>query len=435
MASQAPNPLSRLLTADEMVQAARRVIADRKAVRDSCARKVTPETATFANVIQPWLEEENLNQGVEAVIEMFRYAGSTKEIRDAAEEATSLLSNSLGQFALRHDLFVLVKTVSEKNDMPNEECRTAVQDILQQFNNVGHGKLRPDEMEKLLDARNQIAQLCQDFNRNLREKSKTLELSPQELNGIPEHEIQRFQRAEKGEDLVIDLGSRADRLVILRHAHNAVVRKKLFIENEQKLYENTTLFKKVVILRDQNARLLGFRSHAEFKLQDRIATSLHSVQVMLESLRKQVLPLGQGLIQQMKSLKRDHLAPSQQSDDEEILPWDFFYYLRLLEESKKVDQEAISEFFPLQNTIQKMLGLFASFLKLRFQRLSSEELVGKLWHEDVEAWSVWDDKNEFVGHLFSDVLYRDGKYKGNQNVNLQAVRAAKTPPRPALITS
>lgn len=137
----------------------------------------------------------------------------------------------------------------------------------------------------------------------------------------------------------------------------------------------------------------------------------------------------------MKSIKRGHLAANHQLEDEEILPWDFAYYLRLLEESKKVDQEAISEFFPLQNIIQKMLGLFASFLQLRFQRLSSEELDGKIRHEDVEAWSVWDDKNDLVGYLFSDVLYRDGKYKGNQNVSLRAVRAAKTPPRIALTTS
>lgn len=435
MASQVPNPLPSLLTAAEMVQAAQRVVADRTAVRDSCAREVTPETATFANVIQPWLEEEDLNQGIEAVIEMFRYAGSTKEIRDAAEEATSLLSKSFDQFALRRDLFVLVKAVSEKDDMPNEECKTAVQDILQQFSNVGHGKLRPDEMEMLLDARNEISQLCQEFNRNLRETSESLEFSPEELDGIPKHEIERFQRAETGDNIIIDLGKGADRLLILRHAHNAIVRKKLYIKNEQKLHENTTLFKKVVVLRDQNARLLGFRSHAEFKLQDRIATSLQSVQEMLQSLRKQVLPLGQKLIQQMKSIKRDHLAANHPLEDEEILPWDFAYYLRLLEESKKVDQEAISEFFPLQHTVQKMLGLFASFLQLRFQRLSGEELDGKLWHEDVEAWSVWDDKGEFVGYLYSDILYRDGKYKGNQNVNLQAVRPAKTSSRLALITS
>lgn len=43
----------------------------------------------------------------------------------------------------------------------------------------------------------------------------------------------------------------------------------------------------------------------------------------------------------------------------------------------------------------------------------------------MEAWSVWDDrtehKGEFIGYLFADILYRNGKYKGNQNVNPQAV--------------
>lgn len=142
---------------------------------------------------------------------------------------TSLLSESFGQFALRRDLYVLVKAVSEKDDMPNEECKTAVQDILQQFNNVGHGKLCPDEMEMLLDARNEISQLCQKINRNLREKSEVLELSSEELDGIPKYEVERFQMAETGDNIVVDLANRADRLLILRHAHNPIIRKKLFL--------------------------------------------------------------------------------------------------------------------------------------------------------------------------------------------------------------
>lgn len=424
MHSQAPQAFPRMLAAGEIIPTIQRIIAERKEVRDLVARNVTPDTAMFANVIQPWLDEENRNQGMEAVIDMFRYAGSTQEIREIAEEATKLMSESMAELALRHDLFLLVKAVDKRNEDIDDECKKAVRDILREYTNVGHDNLLPEQMKILLEARKEIAQLCQAFNRNLREKTKTIRFTRTDLDGIPEQELERLEKAGAGH-IDIDLGNRADRLLVLRNTHSEATRKKLYLENEHKLFENIPLFKRVVLLRDQNARLLGFKSHAQFKLQDRIATSTRLVDDMLETLREKVLPLGQRVVGQMKAIKRTRLHLDHRSEYVEILPWDYFYYLRLLEEQREVDQELISEYFPLHNAILRMLDLFASFLQLRFQPIAPKDLIDRLWHHEVAAWSVWDErpgsKGDFIGYLFSDVLYRIGKYKGNQNVNLQAV--------------
>ncbi|KAG6362310.1 hypothetical protein INS49_010540 [Diaporthe citri] len=387
MSSRAPQPLPYILPADEVIPAMRRIITDREAVRNSVASKVTPEEATFANVIQPWLEEEDANQETEAVIDMYRYGGPDQESRDAAEEATRLMSECTARLAMRHDLFLLVKAVADKDECPNEECRKAVRDILRGFTNMGLGSRSA------------------------------------ELEGVPTEEIIRL--AEDGKDGVfINFGKRADRLLVLRHARSPATRKKLYLGNEQKLSENVALFKTVVLLRDRNARLLRFKSHAEFKLQERIATSTEWVDDMLHSMREQLLPIGQEVMEQLKATKGTHLVRSNQSGDDEILPWDFHYYMRLLEEDKKVDHELISEYFPLRNTVLRMLELFESCLQLHFLPIAPDDLAGTTWHEDVEAWSVWDKRpghtGEFIGYLFSDTPHRNGKYRGNQNVNLQA---------------
>lgn len=414
-----------MLAADEVIPAMSRIIAGREALRDSMVHKVTPETATFADVIQPWLEEEDANQGTEAVIDMYRYAGPGQESRDAAEEATRLMSECAARLALRHDLFLLVKAVADKDDCPNEESRKAVRDILREFTNVGHGRLSPGRIEDLLGSRKEIDRLCQDFNRNLRESKEGAWFAPGELEGVPTEEIQRLTEQSKNK-VFINFGKRADRLLVLRHARNPATRKKLFLGNEQKLPENVVLFKKVVLLRDQNARLLGFKSHAEFRLQKRIATSTEWVDDMLNRMGEQLLPIGRGVMDELKALKRKHmLVTGPQSGDDEIFPWDFHYYMRFLDEDRRVDQDLVAEYFPLRNTVLKMLRIFGSCLKLRFVPLTPGELSGRTWHDDVEVWSVWDARHgntgEFIGYLFSDILYRDGKYKGNQNVNLQAV--------------
>ena len=87
-----------------------------------------------------------------------------------------------------------------------------------------------------------------------------------------------------------------------------------------------------------------------------------------------------------------------------------------------------------------MLEVFASCLQLQFIPLGPETLAGSTWHEDVEAWSVWDlrekTRGEFVGYLYADILQRPGKYKGSQNVNLECVSklsANRSGPRPSVI--
>lgn len=413
-----------MLAAAELFPTMERIITGREVVRNLVSSKVTPETATFTNVIQPWLEEEDLNQGAEAVIDMYRYAGPDQESRDAAEEATRLMSECTARLALRKDLFLLVKAVADKGDYPNEECRKAVKDMLREYTNVGHGKLSSGQIETLLDSRKEIDQLCQDFNRNLRDNTAGDWFTPAELEGVSNEEIQRLA-GKGGHKVYIDFGKRADRLLVLRHAHSPASRRKLYLGNEQKLSENMALFKRVMVLRDDNARLLGFKSHAEFKLQERIATSTEWVDDVLTRMREQLLPIGRQVMDQLKAKKRTHLAADHPPGEDEIRPWDFHYYMRLLEEDKLVDHDLISEYFPLQKTVLRMLGLFESSLQLRFLPMTPSELSGRTWHEDVEAWSVWDNRTghmgEFIGYLFSDILYRSGKYKGNQNVNLQAV--------------
>jgi len=77
--------------------------------------------------------------------------------------------------------------------------------------------------------------------------------------------------------------------------------------------------------------------------------------------------------------------------------------------------------------VPAMLDVFASCLQIRFTPIQKSLLQGCTWHEDVEAWSLWDDREdsegEFIGYLYTDLLERPNKYKGNQCVNLQCVSA------------
>jgi metallopeptidase MepB len=70
--------------------------------------------------------------------------------------------------------------------------------------------------------------------------------------------------------------SAADSLVIYRSASKSATRKKMYIGSANNLSQNAELFKEIVVKRDLNARLLGYESHAAYRLEKRLIKISHS---------------------------------------------------------------------------------------------------------------------------------------------------------------
>ncbi|KAM0817139.1 putative Peptidase M3A/M3B catalytic domain-containing protein [Seiridium cardinale] len=94
-----------------------------------------------------------------------------------------------------------------------------------------------------------------------------------------------------------------------------------------------------------------------------------------------------------------------------------------MQKAVDVDEEKISEYFPVEHVMGAMLGLFTSFLGLRFDKLSDDDVGEDIkWHESVAIFAVWDGSSErahFIGYLYMDLIWREHKYRGNQNGNLE----------------
>ena len=216
--------------------------------------------------------------------------------------------------------------------------------------------------------------------------------------------------------------------LLCNFARNPATRKKVSFRNSTRLARNVDLFQEVILKRDENARLLGYASHAAFRIERHVAKSADWVVTFLDSLEKALLPQGRQEMQLLLRRKKSYVAENTDYPQEylDTMPkWDFRYYRRLMLEDMNIQYKRISEYFPLQNTISAMLGVFTSCLQLKFVPIAPHLMASSTWHEDVEAWSVWDErefsKGEFVGYLYTDLLWRPNKYQGAQNVNLQCV--------------
>ncbi|KAK2770753.1 metallopeptidase [Colletotrichum kahawae] len=418
MARKPPQPLQQMLSADEIVPLIKRFIAEQSSIRDTLVKTISPSEARYQNVIVPIQAVDDAIQGEAGVYAMLRYSGPDEPTRDAVQEAQELWSAAGGENLKRKDVYELVQAVKDKNEDLGYEERKVLEDVWSQFRRAGHGALDEEQIKTYIGRRERIEELKREFQNNLSGKGSGLWFEKDDLEGVSPQEMARWK--EEDGKMCVPL-ERGDNEAIQRYAKSPETRKRMYAAYDVRLSENVPLYKEMIILRDENARMLGYKNHADFRIRERTAPSTEWVDEFLEKLIKDLMPKGKKEIERLEAKKRSHLAV----EETEILPWDYQYYTRLLEEEANVEHELISEYSPLRHTLSSMLGLFNQFLGLEFVPVPEEDLVGKLWAENIEVWSVWEGRGErngeFVGYLYADIIWREGKYRGNCNVNLQCV--------------
>jgi metallopeptidase MepB len=111
--STLPQPLPRLILANQILPTMKRIVGQYQAVREIIIRSVDVQTAAFDNVIQPLIDVDNETQGDIAIIAMLHYASPDRASRQASEEACTLVNEDLAAFTARSDFWFLLRDVKE----------------------------------------------------------------------------------------------------------------------------------------------------------------------------------------------------------------------------------------------------------------------------------------------------------------------------------
>lgn len=415
--------MPRILPAAEVVPTMKQILREQVAVFDHITSTVHPSEASFAKVIKPLIDIENEIQGRIGVIAMLRYASPDPDAREASDEAITYMREAGSSITARKSVYILIKAVKDKSEHLNFEDAKYLDSLMNEFTRSGHGRLDDENIRVYLDRRNRIDDLRRQYNRNIRNNKKGLWLSLEELDGVPAHDLARLVTAQghQEDDRLFVRFTRADINAVMQYAKNPATRKKMYVANEQKLPENVDLFKEILLLRDENARLLGYASHADFRLENRVAKSALWVNGFLNDLEKVLVPQGKKEVQLLLEKRRLDFP---QGGGDSMPPWDYDYYSRVAMEDFHVRHDLIAEYFPLEETVLSMLDIFSTCLQLQFNLVVPPDSPGySTWHEDVQVWSVWDKREEtkgdFIGYLYADLLSRPNKHQGSQNVNLQ----------------
>ncbi|KAF2442931.1 zincin [Karstenula rhodostoma CBS 690.94] len=421
-------------TPDSLVTDTKALIDRSRNIQDGIVKDVSPESANFKNVLLPVALDDNKMAIESHIIGFYQAVSTDKALRDASTEAEKLLDDFSIESSMREDVFKLIDAVLKKNESLDAESQRLLEKDHKSYIRNGLNLSVGPQRDRFKEIKQRLSAISIEFQKNLNEEQGGIWFTREELDGVPEDVVDGLKVGEGENKGKLWLTFKyPDLFPTLKYATNAETRKRVFVENENKCNDNVPLFREAILLRDEAARLLGYKNHAEFRIEDKMAKTPKTVNDFLGDLRTRLAPGGQTEIKKLLELKQQDLKSRSLGDDNsKYFLWDHRYYDRLmLERDFQLDQQVIAEYFPLQTTIQGMLKIFEELFGLAFVEITGEDRTaladgGKgsdiVWHEDVQVFSVWDDEGEgagFVGYLYLDLFPRGGKYGHAANFNLQ----------------
>ncbi len=340
-------------------------------------------------------------------------AETNAEIQKIAQEISPLLSQFRNDITLNADLFKRVKTVYEsKADLTlTPEQKMLLKKNYKNFSRNG-ANLNEEDKQKLRTIDTQLAQLSLKFGENLLADGNAFELlltDKNDLAGLPESAIQGAkelakQKEKEGWLITLDYPSY---IPFMTYAESRELRKKLSIAFGKKGFQNNennneASIKEIVKLRQERAELLGYQSHADFVLEERMAESTNKVHAFLNDLLVKAKPAA------VKEFRRLENYAKKLDAIDQLQKWDGAYYAeKLKKELFDLDQEALKPYFKLENVLDGVFEISGKLFDLEFKEIDTLEK----YHNDVKTYEVLSN-GKFTAYLYADFHPRPGKRNG-----------------------
>lgn len=330
------------------------------------------------------------------------YVSTDKKFRDAANDLQMQISQYMVDVATRRDVYKAIREYTDTNPRLDPVQAKLVKEMLIGFKNSGMD-LNDADLEKFKALNKEKAEYIIKFDKNIQEYKDPLAVTKEQLQGLGEDYIQKLSKTDDGKYLVtLDY---PDYVPFMQNADDEQARKELeFKFNRRGGQENVELLEKTLTLRREIARLLGYKNHAELRLEDRMAKNPKTVMAFLKDLQKKLKPLGKKEDKEMIAYKNSKTGKNSRT----LYSWESGYWSnKFRKENLELDSEKIKEYFPSQVVIDGMLDLFGGVFGITFEPVDIP-----VWHPDVKAFKIKDKASgELVAYFYMDLYPREGKYK------------------------
>ena len=357
-----------------------------------------------------------MSDDLEEVSEVFfSLLGSdgTPEMHALAQQLSPELSRFGNEVALDQEIFKRIdSSLAYLTKQPgSSEWRRFTEQVHRNFvrNGVHLPKDKKNELEKIDE---ELGVLELKFRENVIKETAKFEMVVDEegdLKGLPERDLEAAKQkanAKKVQGWLFTLDA-PTYIPFVTYVEKRELREKMWRAFAGRClggdFDNRKYALRIAHLRQKRAHLLGFKSHAEFVLKERMAKSPEKVQEFLKRLISVAKPKAEKEWTTLKEFARS------EGFKEEIKPWDSaFFAERFKKKLLKFDEEELRPYFPMEKVIS---GLFTHAEKLFGLKFSERNDVPK-FHPENRVFEVKDSDDHYLGLFYMDLFPRPSKSPG-----------------------
>jgi len=373
-----------------------------------------PDAPTFENTIEAMEFTGDVLDRASSIFFNLNSAETSDEMQKIAQEISPLLSEFGNDVRLNEALFAKVKAVYDQKESLNlsTEQKTLLDKKYKSFSRNG-ANLSEDKKSKLREIDLQLSKLSLQFGENVLAETQAFQLhltDEKDLSGLPGGTIEAAHLLAKSQDktgwiFTLDYPSY---IPFVTYADNRELRKKMaiafgskgFQKNE---FDNQDIVLKIAKFRFERAQLLGYKTHAHYVLEERMAQTPEQVISFLNDLLQKAQPAAQKEFEEL-------VAFAKKLDDiNQLEKWDGAYYSEKLKQQLfNLDDEILKPYFQLEKVLEGAFTIAERLYGIKFKEIFD---IDK-YHEEVRTFEVNDKNNELVAVFYADFFPRKGKRNG-----------------------
>lgn len=291
--------------------------------------------------------------------------------------------------------------------------RRAVDNALRDFKLSG-AELDAAKKPRFAAIQEELAKLGAKFSENLLDATNDWTLVVEDekrLAGIPADVLQAAREAagkdgKAGWKFTLHMPSY---FPVLQYAEDRALRETLYRASATRAsefgkpeWDNTALITRILALRRESARLLGYASHAEVSLVPKMAQSPAQVLSFLRDLARRARPFAEKDAAELRAFARDELGIA------DLQSWDVAFASEQLRAKRySFSDQELKQYFPEDMALAGLFRVVESIFGLKIA-----EAKAPAWHEDVRFWEARDRDGALVGQFYTDLYARDTKRGG-----------------------
>ena len=374
-----------------------------------------PEKPTFKNTIEALETSGRSISRVAYVFYNMLSSNTNDQLQKISEEAAPLLSKNVDDIFLNERLFIKVKSVyDEKNTLNiNTEQLKLLDETYKDFIRNG-ASLDKEGKEKLRKINEQLSVLTLKFSDNVLKEINDFKMvleNEDDLAGLPESVIQNANREAVESGFTgkwIFTLHKPSFIPFLQYSAKRHLREKIFnayinLANNNNANDNKNIIKQIISLRIERAKLLGYKTHADYVLEKTMAKTPENVYSLLNQLWNAALQKAkeEGSALQELVLK--------EGNNFKLEAWDWWYYSEKLRKEKfDLNEEDLRPYFQLDKVREGAFSVASKLYGINFNEIKNIPV----YHPDVKVFEVTDADDSHIGILYTDYFPRASKRAG-----------------------